>query len=319
MQKGCPKCGRMIEQNEKSCPYCGYNFDELNSFFNQKKETNYVLNEKYAGFIKRLVAGLFDQIIIFLFYLPIIFLIKQKTVQNIILMVLLYIIMYILYHSICERTSWRGSIGKKILEIEVTDENENPETFPIALKRNIYKILNVLTLGIGFLITAVSKEKQALNDKLAHTYVINKLIMKTEDNLSYASPFKRLLSFFIDGLVIYVLCYIVNFIFTQVSNMKDIQIQFNNILNSANYIIRLTLVFFYFPFAESTKGATIGKRICHLKITNLNGEKMNFIKSFVRQYFLIIDYICLGFLLTFVTEKRQTLNDKIMKTVVINR
>ncbi len=315
MQKGCPKCGRMLETNVKICPYCGYNFDEINVFFHKTNEKNYILNEKYAGFIKRLIAGLLDQIIIILVSLIVI----PLKIHSTVFIVLFYLVIYILYNSLCERSSWRGSLGKKILEIEVTDENENPETFLIALKRNIYKIFNVITLGVGFMMSAVSPAKQALNDKLAHTYVINKLIMKTEDNLSYASPFKRLLSFFIDVFVIYILCYIVNYAFVQFSNAKDIQMQFSNILNCTNYIICLTLILFYFPFAESTSGATIGKRIFHLKLTNLNGEKMNFIKSFVRQYFLILDCVCLGFLLALITEKKQTVKDKIMKTVVINR
>ncbi len=314
MQRGCPKCGRMIEANVKKCPYCGYNFDEINSFFHKINEKDYVLNEKYAGFIKRLIAGLLDQIIIILISSIVI----PLKIHSTMLIVLFYLIIYILYNSLCERSSWRGSLGKKILEIEVTDENENPETFLIALKRNIYKIFNVITLGVGFIMSAVSPTKQALNDKLAHTYVINKLMMKIEDNLSYASPFKRLLSFFIDVFVIYMLCYIINYAFVQI-NTKDIQIQFSNVLNGANYIICLTIILFYFPFAESASGATVGKRIFHLKLTNLNGENVNFIKSFVRQFFLILDCVCLGFLLALVTEKKQTVKDKIMKTVVINR
>ena len=60
MQKGCPKCGRMIEANLKICPYCKYDFKEINSFFKKISDEKFVQDEKYAGLIKRLVAGLFD-------------------------------------------------------------------------------------------------------------------------------------------------------------------------------------------------------------------------------------------------------------------
>ena len=67
MQKGCPKCGRMINENTKKCPYCNYNFSEIDGFFRKVADENYLENEKYAGFTKRLVAGLFDMFIVLIF------------------------------------------------------------------------------------------------------------------------------------------------------------------------------------------------------------------------------------------------------------
>ena len=41
MQKGCPKCGRMVSSNVRKCPYCNYNFDEIDGFFKR------IYDEKY--------------------------------------------------------------------------------------------------------------------------------------------------------------------------------------------------------------------------------------------------------------------------------
>ena len=67
MQKGCPKCGRMIDENSKTCPYCNYNFGEIDSFFRRVDDEKYLENEKFAGFTKRLVAGLFDMFVVLIF------------------------------------------------------------------------------------------------------------------------------------------------------------------------------------------------------------------------------------------------------------
>lgn len=317
MQKGCPKCGRMIDGDFPKCPYCNYNFAEINNFFYKKKE-NHFQEKKYAGFIKRLIAGLFDNLILS-FLLSLMFLpIAPSTAstQGLIITSLIYIFVYILYNSICERTSWHGSLGKKILQIEVVDEYENPVTFPRALKRNIYKIVNVLTLGIGFIMCSF-KNKQALNDKLAKTNVINKLVMQKEEDLSYSFPIKRFVAYLIDIIIIYGFCFIIVNIITKITTTNKIPVNTINILNKLKYIFPIIIGNTYFPFCE-TKSETIGKNIFHIKIVNLDGEKISFIKSFIRQYFILLDFICLGFLLPFVTKKRQTLKDIIFKTIVIN-
>ena len=182
MQKGCPKCGRMIDSSATNCPYCNYNFESMNNFFQKVNDDNYIENEKYAGFIKRLVAGMFDIFLIAaITYLLLILIDKflmpiNKT--NIYISLIIFLPLYILYNAGCERTAWQGSIGKLIMDIAVTDEYENPITFPVALKRNLAKILNVLTFGIGFIFSAAPPKKQAFNDKIANTYVVNKLIMR---------------------------------------------------------------------------------------------------------------------------------------------
>ena len=323
MQKGCPKCGRMIDVEAVNCPYCNYNFQSMDSFLQKVTADNYIENEKYAGFIKRLVAGLFDIFLIGTITYLIIVLINQfliKIDQNnlYIIFLAIFIPFYILYNAACERTAWQGSIGKLILDISVVDENENPITFPVALKRNLAKLINVITFGIGFVFSAVPPQKQAINDKIAHTYIINKLIMKEDTYLVYASPLKRFVAFVIDILIINLICYGILSLSGLIHVFDFTQITINT-LSDARYILCLVVLFFYFPFSESRTGSTIGKGMMHIKVTKLDGEIQGVIASFIRQLILVLDIFTLGFLASFVTPKKQTIKDILTRTVVIDR
>lgn len=323
MQKGCPKCGRMVDSNETSCPYCHYNFNEINNFFKKVDEEKYLEDEKYAGFVKRLVAGMFDNMIlsilfsltIFAFYKQVINItLKNPYIVSISFSIISFIVT-IFYHAIFERTSWHGSIGKRIIGIEVVDQYENPETFGLAFKRNLAKILNSLTLGIGFLICATPPTKQALNDRITHTFVINKLVMKEDDKLTYANQFKRLVAYILDLLLIATLVYAL--FEASFTLMKNADIQKINMIKSVRNILSLVIIFFYFPFAESRNGKTFGKAVMHLRVVKSNEKTVGFITAFVRQFLVIIDIESCAFLLPFVTKKRQTIKDILTNTVVI--
>lgn len=322
MQKGCPKCGRMIDSSATNCPYCNYNFESMNNFFQKVNDDNYIENEKYAGFIKRLVAGMFDIFLIAaITYLLLILIDKflmpiNKT--NIYISLIIFLPLYILYNAGCERTAWQGSIGKLIMDIAVTDEYENPITFPVALKRNLAKILNILTFGIGFIFSAAPPKKQAFNDKIANTYVVNKLIMRENLNFEFASPIKRLVAFIVDILIINLLCYGILALGGLLHSFNFNQITFNT-LSDARYILCMLVIFFYFPFSESRTGSTMGKGMMHIKVTKLDGEIQGFIGSFIRQLILVIDIFTLGFLASFVTLKKQTTKDILTRTIVIER
>ncbi len=322
MQKGCPKCGRMIDGNVKKCPYCNYNFNEIDSFFKRVDDEKYLENEKFAGFTKRLVAGLFDMFVVLIFTYFILIAIDAYvipiTLDNLYYGIFIYIPLYLLYHSICERTPWRGSLGKLILNIEVTDEYENPVTFPRALLRNTTKIFNIITVGIGFLLSAVPPQKQALNDKISHTFVINKLNMREDETFFYANPLKRLVAFVIDVLVIALICYGLLALIS-LANTQNMTEQMTETIDCAKYILCLVIILFYFPFGESRTGTTFGKRTMRIKLVKLNGDVAGFITCFARELIIILDIISLGFLLPFVTQKKQTIKDILTRTIVIDR
>ena len=117
---GCPKCGRILTEEVKICPYCHYNFDEINAFFIKDKTKNFLEDQKYAGLIKRLVAGLIDIYLIALLTYGLSYALKiEVTKQNILIIVTLFTVLYLFLNTIMERTKLRGSLGKYLVGIKV--------------------------------------------------------------------------------------------------------------------------------------------------------------------------------------------------------
>jgi uncharacterized RDD family membrane protein YckC len=62
--------------------------------------------------------------------------------------------------------------GKMLLRLRIIRVTGEEVGYGRALVRWIGQILGVLSLGIGFLMVAVSRKRQGLHDKLAGTYVV---------------------------------------------------------------------------------------------------------------------------------------------------
>lgn len=77
-----------------------------------------------------------------------------------------------LYFSLCESSSWQGTVGKKVLGLKVTDLNGHRISFGKATGRHFGKILSGLILGIGFIMIAFTEQKQGLHDLMAGTLVV---------------------------------------------------------------------------------------------------------------------------------------------------
>lgn len=319
MNKGCPKCGRMIDQNYKICPYCNYDFKEIDNFFKKVEEEKYKEDEKYGGFIKRLVAEIIDIYIVLILTIPLFIKINEKiTKENQWILLIFISAIYILYNTILERTKLRGSIGKQITKIEVTDEYENPVTLGKAFIRNIAKIFNVLTLGIGFIICACPPYKQTLGDKISKTFVLNKIKLKEEKIVNTAPIFKRVAAFIIDVAYIAILIILEYYVITFLPNLIKLPDNIIIHLDKIYKVIALIILILYFPYNESTKGKTKGKEMLKISITNMEEEKISFIHAMIRYILISLDIITLGFLLPLSNEKKQTLKDIITKTIVID-
>lgn len=77
------------------------------------------------------------------------------------------------YYIFCEGSVWHATLGKKLFNIIVVDENGKGIDYGKAAVRYIGRYLSGLILGIGYLVAAFSDEKQTLHDKLANTYVVD--------------------------------------------------------------------------------------------------------------------------------------------------
>lgn len=317
--KGCPRCGRMFEGDFSKCPYCNFDFSEIMSKNNVITESE----PKYAGFIKRLIAFNLDNILIEII-VSIIYLILSIPYGVILLNIDelnytdilntyylgfgIYFLIFVLYNAILERSGFRGSVGKKIMGIQVVDEFDNSLTFPKALLRNILKIVNILTLGIGFIIAGFGR-KQTLSDMILKCYVINEVKFEENLNLDYASGVKRFFAFVLDTIVMTGIVFLISYF--------SLYFSFYSITLLPIFIPIVLLL--YFPLSEASSGSSFGKKFFNIKVVGKDGEKISFMRSLIRYILMYIDTASLGFLNVFVSSRKQTVKDILTKTYVVNR
>lgn len=156
----------------------------------------------------------------------------------------------------------------------------------------------------------------------------------------YASPMKRLLSFFIDALIIIVFCNlflgIVKYygVDTDVYKKEAIienkdtdneKIVMKDTLNkqefSRVYLLILTTSSLYFMvFLSSKKQATIGNQIFKIMVVHTKKAKLNPLNAFVRYIATILNNTIygVGYLLYFFRKDRAFLQDILSETRVIN-
>lgn len=78
----------------------------------------------------------------------------------------------------------------------------------------------------------------------------------------------------------------------------------------------------YYVFMETSKfQGTIGKIALGLKVTDLNGDKLDFSKALIRNLGKIISGMILyiGYIMAGFTEKKQGLHDMIASTLVVKK
>jgi uncharacterized RDD family membrane protein YckC len=92
--------------------------------------------------------------------------IETTTMRQLVWIVLL------VYWILMEASRFQGSLGKMVLGLKVVDERGRRLTVLHATFRNLFKIVSVLTLFIGFLMAGWTRRKQALHDKVAKCYVV---------------------------------------------------------------------------------------------------------------------------------------------------
>jgi uncharacterized RDD family membrane protein YckC len=143
---------------------------------------NYVQRLLYAGFWKRFLAWLIDQIV---FSIPasIVFTFTGPMAPFIVL------IGFWIYCAVLESSEKQATLGKMALHIIVTDINGNKIGFGRATGRFFAKILSGIILFIGYIMAAFTGKKQALHDIMAKTFVVNKDIFQSESFQTGKCPY----------------------------------------------------------------------------------------------------------------------------------
>ncbi|MFB5674182.1 RDD family protein [Paenibacillus terreus] len=149
----------------------------------------------YVGFWRRLGAYLIDALIIGLagyLLLPVYVVVgavmlggitslaefenRFESALGLVMNVITYLNMVWLwlYYAYMEASVFHGTIGKVALGLAVVDENGERLSFKQATARYWSKYLSVLTLFVGFIMAGFTRNKQALHDKIASTFVVDR-------------------------------------------------------------------------------------------------------------------------------------------------
>jgi uncharacterized RDD family membrane protein YckC len=78
-----------------------------------------------------------------------------------------------LYYALSESSSWQATLGKKMLNLKVTDLTGQPISFGRASGRFFARIITkLIPLGIGYILAGFTEKKQAIHDMIASCLVL---------------------------------------------------------------------------------------------------------------------------------------------------
>ena len=137
------------------------------------------------------------------------------------------------------------------------------------------------------------------------------------NNFNIATMQKRILAFLIDDII---LATLITFILwdSLSGNLHDI----NYLLLLLNESVAKILIIkaIYQTFFVWYYGATVGKLIVKIRVIDLNLRRVSFASALIRSIFRLgSEYILyIGFLFAYFNNSKQTLHDKISKTIVVD-
>ena len=155
---------------------------------------------------------------------------------------------------------------------------------------------------------------------------------------TFAGFWLRFVAYIIDTVIIYALQ---SFIFLPIFGLLGISFasradEFENMseaeamgaigamvgASSAVFLLSTVIALLYWSLMESSKyQATVGKLALGLKVTDMDGKSLDFVKALVRNLCKIISgmIMCIGYIMAGFTEKKQGLHDIIANTLVVKK
>jgi len=158
-----------------------HEFEELRELFGFRHQQT--APQYFASFDQRLLASVIDYFFLVLGYVVLIllsFIFIQERPQRILIGVSLLPILPVakfIYSSIAEASVKQATIGKRLLDIKVTDLMGNRVDFSTAMARNLSKALSVIPLFFGYLYSFLNKKQQCFHDLVAQTLVVKQRLI----------------------------------------------------------------------------------------------------------------------------------------------
>ena len=132
----------------------------------------------FAAFDQSLLASVIDHFIIFGIYTVIILTSyifiegKDERIQAFLMPLPIIFIVKLIYGIFAEASTTQATIGKRMLNIKVTDMEGTRVSLGRSLGRNFSKILSVVPVFFGYLYSFLNKKNQCWHDITAETLVI---------------------------------------------------------------------------------------------------------------------------------------------------
>lgn len=82
------------------------------------------------------------------------------------------IVFGILYFGLLTASKWQGTVGKKLLGLQVVDMDGNRIGFGRSVARYFAYIPSGLIFYIGYIMVGLTEKKQGLHDMMVQTYVL---------------------------------------------------------------------------------------------------------------------------------------------------
>ena len=146
---------------------------ELFGFIHQRTAPQY-----FASFDQRLLAMAIDYFLISIVYVLVVllsFIFIEDKAQRIVLAfsgLPLVQIAKLIYGSLAEASVHQASIGKKLLNIRVTDLGGDRISVANSFGRNLAKVTSVVPFCAGYLYSFLNKKQQCFHDRIADTLVV---------------------------------------------------------------------------------------------------------------------------------------------------
>ncbi|SFH20956.1 RDD family protein [Pedobacter insulae] len=158
-----------------------HEFEELRELFGFRYQQT--APQYFASFDQRLLASVVDYFFITLAYvifMLLIFIVVEHKTQRILvgvtLLPLIPIVKFV-YSSFAEASAKQATIGKRLLDIKVTDMQGSRIELGVSLGRNLAKVLSVLPLFFGYLYSFLNKKQQCWHDIIANTLVVKQRLI----------------------------------------------------------------------------------------------------------------------------------------------
>lgn len=121
---------------------------------------------KYAGFHQRLLAHNIDLLPILGLLYGVSFLVPKVGLDW-----LVFLIVYLGYHTCFELSSWRATPGKKWAKIRVAGDKDDQIVTKLLI-RNIARLLSLILFFGGYIMIIFNARRKGLHDYLAGTVVL---------------------------------------------------------------------------------------------------------------------------------------------------